>query len=325
MSTIEQVPATGDSWMFLMRLGKFEAAWELSDQVLEERRGQPCGHWPRHFQYIWDGSPVAGRRVLVRCYHGLGDTIQFIRYASLLKQVGAHVIVWAQSVLLPLLETVHGVDRVLPLHDGLPAVDYDADVELMELPHVFRTSLKTIPNKVPYVSVPSIQQHESALLKVGVVWRSGAWDERRSMSASLMAELDGVPGVELHVLQNRVDADEWPRQVGKRVCPEPVTELARAISGLDLLITIDSLAAHLGGALAVPTWTLLPAHADWRWMEKRSDSPWYPTMRLWRQSRVGDWRTVIDNVRTELATWADAQCQNRCGGAVSVRGQAVRA
>jgi hypothetical protein len=318
MSTTEQVPATGDSWMYLMRRGQFEAAWELSDQVLEERRGQPCGHWPRHFQYIWDGSPVAGRRVFVRCYHGLGDTLQFIRYASLLKQIGAHVIVWAQPVLRPLLETVRGVDELLPLHDGVPESDYDVDVELMELPHVFRTTLDRIPNKVPYVSVQRIQQDDSASLKVGVVWRSGGWDERRSMSASLMAQLDGVRGVELQVLQNRADADEWPRHVGKRVCPEPVTELARAISGLDLLITIDSLAAHLGGALAVPTWTLLPTHADWRWMENRSDSPWYPTMRLWRQSRAGDWHGVIDRVRTELMGWAESRYR-RCDSNLSAR------
>jgi ADP-heptose:LPS heptosyltransferase len=121
------------------------------------------------------------------------------------------------------------------------------------------------------------------------------------MPARLMAKLSAVRGVDLHVLQSRTAAAEWPSGVGKLLCPEPVTELAHAIANVDLVITIDSLPAHLGGALGVPTWTLLSRHADWRWMEDRSDSPWYPSMRLWRQPREGDWESVIDAVAAELA------------------------
>jgi hypothetical protein len=307
MSTTDLVNVTEDPWMTSMRRGDFEHAWRISDALLAERHGIPCWDWPRHCQYVWDGSSLAGKRVLIRCYHGLGDTIQFIRFAALVKEVAKEVIVWAQPVLLPLLEGVNGIDRLLPLHDGVPEVEYDVDVEVMELAHVFRTTLDTVPNDVPYLRIRDEWSSECSdgKLSVGVVWCSGGWDERRSMPASQMAKLRAMDGVDLHVLQNRAAAGEWPLETGRIICPEPVTELAHAIWKMDLLITIDSLPAHLGGALGVPTWTLLPAQADWRWMDDRSDSPWYPTMRLWRQPRPGDWDSVIEAVAAELLTWAE--------------------
>src|ERR671932_14884 len=143
-------------WMACMRRGAFEAAWAISDAVLRARAGVPCWHWPRHLQYIWDGTPLAGKRVLGRCYHGLGDTIQFIRYAPLIKAIAAEVIVWAQPPLLPLLEMVQGIDQLLPLHDGVPEVEYDVDVEVMELPHIFRTTPETIPLTISYLHVDPI-------------------------------------------------------------------------------------------------------------------------------------------------------------------------
>src|ERR1051325_8105906 len=127
---------TSNMWMRYMRRGEFEEAWKFSDADLKSREGKPCWHLPRHFQYIWNGTSLKGKRVLVRCYHGLGDTIQFIRYMPLVKAIAAEVIVWAQQPLIPLLKTVQGIDRLLPLHDGTPEVEYDADVEIMELPHI---------------------------------------------------------------------------------------------------------------------------------------------------------------------------------------------
>jgi len=140
-----------DKWSHLIRHGAFEEAWQISDAVLQSRAGKPCWHWPRHYQYIWDGTPLQGKRVLVRCYHGLGDTIQFIRYAPLIKRIAKKVIVWAQPSLIPLVETVEGIDQILPLHDGTPEVAFDVDVESMELPHIFRTTLATIPATIPYL------------------------------------------------------------------------------------------------------------------------------------------------------------------------------
>src|SRR5688572_4769011 len=113
-------PQQVDDWTLHMRRGEFEAAWKVSDRVLRARAGVPCEHLPRHFQYFWDGQPLDGKRVLVRCYHGLGDTIQFIRYAPLLRSRAREVIVWAQPKLIPLLRSVPGIDLLLPLHDGAP-------------------------------------------------------------------------------------------------------------------------------------------------------------------------------------------------------------
>ncbi|MDF3058136.1 MAG: hypothetical protein K0R17_2351, partial [Rariglobus sp.] len=184
------------SWIDAMKRGDFERAWRLADETLAERAGRPCWHWPRHLQYIWDGSSLDGKRVLVRCYHGLGDTVQFIRFAALLKERAAEVIVWAQPALLPLLQTVAGVDRLLPLHDGVPAVDYDHDVEVMELAHICRVNPDTLPRKVPYLKPPSRTPALSRRrLNVGVIWRAGDWDERRSIPTEALAPLAAVPGV----------------------------------------------------------------------------------------------------------------------------------
>src|SRR5215211_3290309 len=125
-----------DGWIDAMRRGDFAAAWKISDELLLARRDEDQWKLQRWQQSIWNGSDVAGKKVLVRCYHGLGDTIQFIRYAALLKTLAAEVIVWVQPSLIPLLRSVAGIDRLLPLHDGVPDVEYDVDVELNELPYL---------------------------------------------------------------------------------------------------------------------------------------------------------------------------------------------
>src|SRR3954471_4057827 len=122
-----------DPWACHMPRGEFEPAWANSDGVLEWRRGLTSCHLPRHEQWIWDGTPLHGRRVLIRCYHGLGDTVQFIRYAPFVRVLAREVIVWAQPALIPLLRGMAGIDQLLPLHNGAPGVTYDVDVESMEL------------------------------------------------------------------------------------------------------------------------------------------------------------------------------------------------
>ena len=284
-----------------MRRGEFEAACKVSDSVLKSRAGKPCWHLPRHFQYVWNGAPLEGRRVLVRCYHGLGDTIQFIRYAPLVKAIAAETIVWAQPQLIPLLQTMRGIDRLLPLHDGTPEAEFDVDIEIMELPHVFRTTLATIPLKIPYLHVePMPLASDDQHLAVGLVWRAGEWDERRSISFSLLAPLAELQGVRFYILQRDAKQAGWREGFGEIVGGNNVLEDARIMRSLDLMISVDSMTAHLAGALGVPVWNLLHAEADWRWMANRDDSPWYPTMRLFRQERLGDWKTVIERVTVEL-------------------------
>jgi hypothetical protein len=288
------------SWLRHMRGGQFESAWQISDAVLRSHAGIPCQHLPRHLQYVWDGQPLDGKRVLVRCYHGLGDTIQFIRYVSLIKSIAAEVFVWAQPRLIPLLQTVRGIDKLLALHEGSPEVSYDVDVEIMELPHIFRTTLKTIPADIPYLHVDPMPLQRDGRLAVGCVWQAGGWDERRSIPFQRLAPLAEVPGVQWHVLQHYPEMAGWRDGFGVISGGQDIFEDARILRALDLLISVDSMPAHLAGALGMPVWNLLPADADWRWMERREDSPWYPTMRLFRQEKCGEWGSLIAQVISEL-------------------------
>ena len=300
MGTKQQQTAA-DAWMQYMRRGEFEKAWERSDEVLQSRAGKPCWHLPRHLQYVWDGTPLQGKRVLIRCYHGLGDTIQFIRYVPLVRAIAAEVTVWAQPPLLPLLEKVPGIDKLLPLHDGAPEAEYEVDVEIMELPHIFRTTLQTIPGPVPYLQADPIPLAiGKEAFAVGLVWRAGDWDEQRSIPFSCLASLAEIEGIQLYILQQNAAAAGWEEGFGINPGEYSLADYARVIKGLDLLITVDSMPAHMAGALGVPVWTLLHAGADWRWMENRRDSPWYPTMQLFRQTHPGDWASVINNVKAEL-------------------------
>jgi hypothetical protein len=288
-----------DPWQQAMRMGDFTRAWEISEHI--RRRGLGLKHeGPRHFQSIWDGTPLEGKRVLIRCYHGLGDTIQFIRYATLVKAIAAEILVWAQPELIPLLSSVRGIDRLLLLHDGIPGVEYDVDVELMELPQIFRTTLDTIPAEVPYLEVRKPRALGRDELQVGLVWAAGDWDRERNLSEEGLQEIARVQGVRWHVLQLGSARQQWPLANTADPTTARVEELAEVMSALDLVISVDSMPAHLAGALGRPTWTLLKAEADWRWMEQRTDSPWYPTMRLFRQRAAGDWIPVVSQVVAAL-------------------------
>ena len=296
------------SWMAHVRCGDFAAAWDISDAVLRERAGRPCWHLPRHQQYIWDGTPLDGARVLVRCYHGLGDTIQFARYAPLIRRVARSVTFWTQPAVIPLLRTVHGIDHLLPLHDGSPDGEYDAEVEVMELPYVFRSTLDTLPATVPYIDVPSVDLDglmPPAALRVGLFWRTGDWDDRRAIPASLVPIVTAVPGIQACMVRRDYVAAGQPDGVLEIPLADDLWGTARIMRGLDLVISADSMPAHLAGALGIPAWVLLHADCDWRWMAERNDSPWYPTLRLFRQQNGGEWADVIREVAVELARVRD--------------------
>lgn len=296
-------PARHDPWFDAMRRGDFSTAWKISDALLPLLRAQDHRTAPRHEQSVWDGRSVAGKRVLGRCYHGLGDTIQFIRYAALLKRVAAQVIVWVQPSLIPLLRSVEGIDRLLPLHDGEPEVEYDVDVELNELPYVFRTTIDNIPADVPYLHVdqaPLPSTHDQ--IRIGLIWQSGAWDASRSIPFPVLRPLSQLHGIHWHILQRHARLAGWNGDFGVLSGGDNPLDDARIMRALDLVISVDTMTAHLSGALGQQTWTLLPFNADWRWMNDREDSPWYPTMRLFRQKRKGDWGEVIDEVSSVLSS-----------------------
>lgn len=289
-----------DGWTLHMLRGELEAAWKISDQVVHQRAGVDCSHLPRHFQYFWEGQPLDGKRLLVRCYHGLGDTIQFIRYIPLLRPRARQVIVWAQPKLIPLFRSVQGIDRLLPLRDGAPDVEFDTSVELMELPHVFRTTLATIPREVPYLHVtPARLPRNGSNLVAGLTWAGGDWDEDRSIPFAALKPLTAIPGIDWYIFQRGEALNDWRRSLGT-ISTGELHEEAALLAAMDLMISVDTMTAHLAGALGIPVWTLLQKNADWRWMDQRDDSPWYPTMRLYRQRTQGDWTSVIDRVAAAL-------------------------
>lgn len=288
-----------------MREGRFADAWAVSDGVLRAARPQDpvC---PRHLQRVWTGGPLAGQRVLVRCYHGLGDTIQFVRFARPLRDIAASVSVWVQPSLLSLIAGVDGVDAVEPLTDGVPVTRFDVDIEVMELAHALRITPYDLGATRPYIrpltSCPAdlagMIHSGDTVLRVGIAWRGGEWDRRRDISAKLIASLN-IPGVRLFSFQQ--DGSAEAHSMGAADFGHlSVVEIASAVPELDLVITADTMLAHLAGAMGRPVWTLLPTPCDWRWMDAAPDTPWYPAMRLFRQETPGAWADVIGSVRAAL-------------------------
>jgi hypothetical protein len=179
---LETIADTG--WTSALRAGSFERAWRISDLSLRDycASGAAKHTGERHLQRIWRGEDLAGKRVLVRCYRGLGDTIQFIRFAKPLRAVASEVIVWVQPELIPLLGGAEGVDRLIPLHDGMPDVGYDVDIEIMELAHALRVTTDIIQPSAAYLCRPMRPaRRDPSAFSVGLVWEAGNRDRRRSL------------------------------------------------------------------------------------------------------------------------------------------------
>lgn len=288
----------GGRWICYMLLGSFELAWVQSDAIAA--RGGPDPH------RFWDGQPLDDRRVLIRCLHGLGDTIQFVRYAPLIRQRARTVAVETQPALKLLIQESSLADAVIAWHEKEPP--WDQQIEIVELPRIFRTTLETVPGKIPYLDLPSapaIASYEGTRsLRVGIVWASSSYNPARSVPLAQMARLFDVPSTSFFSLQagpERVQLTRWSQDIVDAHTDEQcISAAAGKLKTLDLIITVDTMMAHLAGAMGRPVWTLLPFQCDWRWMAAREDSPWYPTMRLFRQPRPADWESVIQRVRRAL-------------------------
>jgi Flp pilus assembly protein TadD len=300
--------------MALLQAGEYGPAWP----EYEWRWKMP------HFQEAtfprpkWDGSPLAGRRILLFSEQGLGDTLQFIRYTSSIKQQGATVTVACQKALMPLLKRCPGIDRLLPT--GSPWPDCDVHSSLMSLPGIFRTTLETIPSDVPYLHPdPALVERWRAELacipgfRVGIGWQGNPkyiTDRRRSIPLSAFQPLDAVSGVRLISLQKGPGSEQLTSLADRMAVLDLARRLdetsgafmdtAAVMKNLDLVITSDTSLAHLAGGLGVPVWVALHVGADWRFLMKREDSPWYPTMRLFRQKQWGDWDEVFQRIAREL-------------------------
>lgn len=279
----------------------YEFRW-LREPLVSRRHvgGQPA----------WNGQDLRGRTILLRAEQGMGDAIQFARYAPLVKALGARVLLTQFGGLAGMFA---GVDRVVEEGD---AIEYDYYVHLLSLPRIFGTEVATIPAALPYLRVDDARARHwrarlgaDARMRVGLAWAGSpahVRDRHRSLSLEQLAPLRDVEGVRWISLQKGPREDEgrappagWTME---NLAPDlrDFGDTAALVDALDLVICVDTSVAHLAGALGKPTWLMLPTPADFRWLETREDSPWYPGMRLFRQRERGNWADVIARVRAAL-------------------------
>lgn len=297
-------------WLAHMLKGDFASAWLESDAIC--LRGAPDPN------RMWNGEPLLGRRVIVRCLHGLGDAIQLLRYAPQLRRLAAEVTFEVPPSLLELATCFDGVRRVVTWGKLAPSqpILWESQVEVMELPYIFRTQRHELPITEHYLHLPPSHRDTiartmgtSSAPRIGVVWAAGEWNVSRSIPFPLFRQLLSSSNCEFWCLQGGASHSCWdqlpfsPLLHDSAYLGRGLMTLACVISQLDLVITVDTLAAHLAGAMAIPTWVLLQHAADWRWMASGDTSPWYPSLRLFRQPAPGDWHSLIDEVRKELHTW----------------------
>jgi len=306
-------------WEAAMRAGDFEAAWRETDRIERERRDAEarCGlvHQPHHL--LWNGTPFDDRRVLVRCNHGLGDTLQFARFVPQVRARAHSVVVLAQPQLVNLLQSP-AMGEVRNGWTDEPPPAHDIEIEIMELPYALRSTVETLPVRVPYLPLTGVQAARCALppwprsdaFRVGLVWSASDWDTSRSIPLAALEPLAGIAHVQFYGLQQGASAQSHLEAPFPVMSLSPYTAdicaAASAILELDLVVTVDCMVAHLAGALGRPVWVMLKRDADWRWMTGRLDSPWYPTMRLFRQRVAGDWHQVGRAVAKALEVTANA-------------------
>lgn len=287
----------------------YEARWEVTG--LSRNRG--------YTQPLWDGTELGGRRILLHAEQGFGDTLQFIRYAPLVQQRGGRVTLLCQPELQELLAGQLGIEKVVA--DDAAVGDFDVHCPLLSLPRVMGTTEQTVPANVPYLTADPtlVEQWRRQLanqppgLKVGIAW-TGRLDNPRNKYRRILlnqlAPLARVPGVQFYSLQKgdaAAEAKSPPPGMQLTDWSEELTsfsQTAALIHNLDLVITTDTSVPHLAGAIGKKVWLLLAYSPDWRWLLHRADSPWYPTMRLFRQEKWGEWDAPVEKVAQELAEFA---------------------
>ncbi len=296
--------------------GQFAEGWSMYDARLElPELGRDRNRFPGP---LWDGSASAGKTVLVYPEQGLGDAVQFARYATLVAAAGARCVIRCPEVLAPLFTSIPEVAQIS--RDGEPLPAHDFHLPLLSLPRILGTTTQSIPATVPYVAVPEARRaaaratlaQSGTKRRVGLCWagnRTHGNDRHRSIALMTLAPLFAVPGIAWFSLQQGEPAAQIAGARGaENVVPlpegTPLVDTAALLAELDLIITVDTSIAHLAGALARPAWVLLPFAPDWRWQLGRDDSPWYPTLRLFRQTRQRDWPSVIARVNTQLEALA---------------------
>jgi Flp pilus assembly protein TadD len=298
----------------LLLKGDFPAGWpgyEWRAQMGDLRFVHPA---PR-----WTGDPLAGRTLLIETEQGLGDTIQFVRYAAEIKsRHQGKIVVACEPPLVPLLQQAAGIDVLIAQNQPRPP--FDVWTPLLSVPGIFQHSLSTVPARIPYLSAEPerVARWKARLapiagMRIGIAWqgnKQNAQNQNRSFPVAVFAPIAAINGVSLISLQKGSGSEELA------ACPFPVQTLgedfdaaggafldtAAVMLNLDLVISADTSIAHVAGALGVPVWVPLAYVPDWRWTMHSERTPWYPTMRLFRQTSAGDWPAVFDRVAAEVAT-----------------------
>jgi len=310
------------NWSCLLLLqGNFALGWPEYEWRRQIKDNLRLGLKPS----TWDGSALNGQTILLQAEQGIGDTFQFVRYAPLVKKKGGRILLQCPPALAGILSGCPGIDQLVPA--GMPLPSYQVTAPLLSLPFLFKTTLETIPAQVPYLTAePTRVDHWRSLLaaipglKVGICWQGNPTfkgDRLRSVPLATFAPLAAVPGICLIALQRGPGLEQMAQQnehlkivdlPGRSEDPaQGWLDTAALIEALDLVISIDTGAVHLAGALGAPVWVALPFMPDWRWLLNRADSPWYPTVRLFRQQKLGAWLDVFQHIAVELGQLVSAR------------------
>jgi tetratricopeptide (TPR) repeat protein len=313
------------SMVWLLR-GDYERGWADFEWRWNCAGQKPL---PTFSQPRWDGGPLEGKSILLHTEQGFGDTLQFIRYAPLVKAKGGRVIVQCQKSLLLLLSRTPGIDQLVAW--GAPSPPFDVYAPLMSLPHLFHTTLETVPADTPYLFPhPELVAHwrrELAPvrgLRVGISWQGSPqhpWDRHRSLPLELFEPVAQVEGVSLISLQQGPGREQLEALAGRwdvlslgdlvDKAAGGFMDTAGILKNLDLVMTVDTAIGHLAGGMGVPAWLALHYTPDYRWLLGRPDSPWYPSLRLFRQPAVGDWPSVFRQMAEALPALVAARAGAR--------------
>lgn len=296
----------------LLAAGQFEEGWREYEYrlMIHEYLYRKEIPFP-----LWKGEDIRGKRILLHQEQGIGDTLQFVRYIPLLAQRGGEVILQCQKEIISLLTSIPGCHGIVSFEEEVPPCDYHCP--LLSLPRFFKTDLSNLPAEVPYLFADPVKVEgwrrllcrEGDRPKIGLVWAGRPEyvnDRNRSISLEAFQPLLRLRGITWISLQKGKAAGQIQEiEEGRRILDytdalKDFSDTAGLIENLDLVISVDTSVAHLAGALGKPVWTLISFAPDWRWLLDRDDSPWYPTMRLFRQTRYGDWKGVMERVAEAL-------------------------
>ena len=293
-----------DKALALLSAGDLRAGFE----ALESRFDLPGYSPPRDAPPRWTGGPLEGRTLLVRAEQSARDTLQFARFLPVLRGHGGRVVFECQRELVPLFSAMEGLAGVRPM-DETPAAA-DLQVSLLSLPHILRSSLDSIPGRFPYLAPPAgagfdLHHPDGARLSLGIAWGL-PWSDKHTAGLAPFFELLQLPHIAVYSLQTGATAKEIGRRGAVGLLHElghllrGYDDLSRVMQQLDLVVTSDQTTAMLAGALSRPVWLILPANADWRWTLEQDTTPWFPTMRLFRQPDSGDWQACFSEVGRKL-------------------------